>query len=218
MSSDKKGLGFVELVDQMGDAISIVNAARVSFGKRHEGKLRDKDKRLIEYLWSHKHTSPFRHVQFTFHIKAPIFVIRQWQKHQVGCAWNEMSGRYVEFANEIYKPQTWRESIKDVKQGSGFSLVDQETPSLIYEEACKSAFEAYQALIEAGVCREQARIILPLSMFTECFWSCSFQALIHFLKLRLAKDAQVETQLYAQALFEILNRDEDMKFLLEVCL
>lgn len=218
MSSEKKGLGFVELVDQMGDAISIVNAARVSFGKRHEGKLRDKDKRLIEYLWSHKHTSPFRHVQFTFHIKAPIFVIRQWQKHQVGCAWNEMSGRYVEFANEIYKPQTWRESIKDVKQGSGFSLVDQETPSLIYEEACKSAFEAYQALIESGVCREQARIILPLSMFTECFWSCSFQALIHFLKLRLAKDAQVETQLYAQALFEILNRDEDMKFLLEVCL
>tara|TARA_Y100001937_G_scaffold128414_1_gene204510 strand:- start:1346 stop:2002 length:657 start_codon:yes stop_codon:yes gene_type:complete len=218
MSSEKKGLGFVELVDQMGDATSIVNAARVSFGKRHEGALRDKDKRLIKYLWSHKHTSPFRHVQFTFHIKAPIFVIRQWQKHQVGCAWNEMSGRYVEFANEIYKPQTWRESIKDVKQGSGFSLVDQETPSIIYEEACKSAFEAYQALIESGVCREQARIVLPLSMFTQCFWSCSFQALIHFLKLRLAKDAQVETQLYAHALFEILNRDEDMKFLLEVCL
>ena len=86
MDKKKDGLGFVELVDQMGDATSIVNAARVSFGKRHKGALRDQDKRLIKYLWSHKHSSPFRHVQFTFHIKAPIFVIRQWQKHQVGCA------------------------------------------------------------------------------------------------------------------------------------
>lgn len=218
MDKDKDGLGFVELVDQMGDATSIVNAARVSFGKRHKGALRDQDKRLIKYLWSHKHTSPFRHVQFTFHVKAPIFVIRQWQKHQVGCAWNEMSGRYVEFPNEIYKPETWRESIKDVKQGSGFALVDQDSPNMIYEEACKATFEAYQALLESGVCREQARIILPLSMFTQCFWSCSFQALIHFLKLRLAEDAQIETRFYAQAVYEILSRDDDMKFLLEVCL
>lgn len=98
------GLGFVDLVDQMGNSLSIVNAARVSFGKRHQGELRQQDRKLIKYLWSHKHTSPFRHVTFTFHIKAPIFVLRQWQKHQVGCAWNEISGRYVKFDYEMYQP------------------------------------------------------------------------------------------------------------------
>jgi len=216
--NNKNNLGFVELVDQMGSATSIVNSARVSFGKRHNGKLRENDKKLIKYLWAHKHTSPFRHVQFTFHIKAPIFVIRQWQKHQVGCAWNEMSGRYVEFPYEIYKPDTWRESIKNVKQGSGSPLMDQSTSSEIYEDACRHAFKAYQDLLDQNVCREQARMILPLAMFTQCFWSCSFQALIHFLKLRLAEDAQIETRFYAEAVHEILSRDEDMRFLLSVCL
>ena len=216
--NNRKSLGFVELVDQMGDATSIVNSARVSFGKRHNGRLRESDKKLIKYLWRHKHTSPFRHVQFTFHIKAPIFVIRQWQKHQVGCAWNEMSGRYVEFPYEIYKPDLWRESIKDVKQGSGKALINQNASSEVYEKACRYAFESYQNLLDQNVCKEQARMILPLAMFTQCFWSCSFQALIHFLKLRLAADAQIETRFYAEAVHEILSRDEDMKFLLEVCL
>ena len=116
MKKNINDFGFVELIDTMGTATSIVNAARVSFGKRTKGPLDDKDKKLIKYLWEHKHTSPFRHVFFTFHIKAPIFVIRQWQKHQVGCSWNEISGRYVQLENRVYCPDSWRRSIKDVKQ------------------------------------------------------------------------------------------------------
>ena len=90
------GSGFVELVDYMGDAVTVVNAARVSHGRQVQ-ELGEADRRLLRYLWEHEHTSPFRHVSLQFHIKAPIFVLRQWMKHQVGCAWNEISGRYVTF-------------------------------------------------------------------------------------------------------------------------
>ena len=101
------GGGLVELVDVMGDAVTVVNAARVSMG-RHVTDLGDADRRLLRYLWEHEHTSPFRHVTLQFRIKAPVFVLRQWMKHQVGCAWNEISGRYVTFKDEVWLPQRWR--------------------------------------------------------------------------------------------------------------
>ena len=120
MERVNSGMGEVALINQMGDALSIVNAARVSFGKMALGPdLTDNDKRLIKYLWDNKHTSPFRHVTFTFHIKAPIFVLRQWMKHQVGSNFNEISGRYVQFEPSFYQPEIWRKSIRNVKQGSG---------------------------------------------------------------------------------------------------
>lgn len=109
--------GFVEIVDVMGSDLSVVNSARVSFGKKTE-KIRPRDERLINYLWEHNHSSPFRHATIQFHIKAPIFVLRQWMKHQVGCAWNEISGRYVEFDYEYHTPSHFRLQSKDNKQGS----------------------------------------------------------------------------------------------------
>jgi len=214
----KKDLGFIELIDKMGSAISVVNAARVSFGKKHTGPLRDKDRRLIRYLWSHKHTSPFRHVYFTFHIKAPIFVMRQWQKHQVGSSFNEISGRYVEYDYSIYSPDHFRAVPSDnIKQGSGEILEDSSIASL-YALACEMSYSTYKELLEKGVCREQARMILPLALFTECYWTCSLQAVVHFLKLRLAHDAQSEIRYYAEAVKEVLDRDDDMRFILDVCL
>lgn len=217
----KSGFGFVDLIDQMGNSTSVVNAARVSFGKRHKGPLTEQDKRLIRYLWSHKHTSPFRHVMFQFHIAAPIFILRQWQKHQVGSTFNEMSGRYVEFKNSFHYPTEFREAPKgNIKQGSG-GLLDQDTQDKAdkaFKFSVNMSHEVYKNLLEMGVCKEQARGVLPLSLFTECIWTVSLQALIHFLNLRLAKDAQTEIRYYAEAIKEILEKDSDMKFILEVCL
>ena len=218
MKKKKESLGFVDLIDRMGDSVSIVNAARVSFGKRREGRLTDNDKKLIRYLWNHQHTSPFRHVTFTFHIKAPIFVLRQWQKHQVGSTFNEISGRYVKFDYEIYEPDEWRAAIKNVKQGSGGPLTDQKDPMDLYRWSIQHQYSVYNQLIDMGVCREQARFVLPLSTFSECYWTCSLQALVHFLKLRLAKNAQAEITFYAEAIKAILERDDDMRFILDVCL
>lgn len=211
-------LGFVELIDKMGSAMSVVNAARVSFGKRHVGPLREKDKRLIRYLWTHEHTSPFRHVYFTFHIKAPIFVMRQWQKHQIGSSFNEISGRYVQYDYSIYYPDEFRGVPEEnIKQGSG-AVLDDDSIGRLYKVACEMSYSTYKELIAKGVCREQARMILPLALFTECYWTCSLQAVVHFLKLRLACDAQQEIRYYAEAVKEILDRDEDMRFILGVCL
>ena len=218
MNNKKECLGFVTLIDSMGDCVSIVNAARISFGKRREGQLTEDDKRLIKYLWNHQHTSPFRHVTFTFHIKAPIFVLRQWQKHQVGCSWNEISGRYVKFDYEIYQPDEWRESIKNVKQGSGGLLNNQKDPGDLYRWSIQHQYSVYNQLIDMGVCREQARLVLPLATYSECYWTCTLQALVHFLKLRLAENAQAEITFYAEAIRAILERDDDMRFLMEVCL
>lgn len=221
MKEENNELGFVELVDHMGDAVSIVNAARVSFGKSHEGELREQDKKLINYLWDHKHTSPFRHVYFKFHIKAPIFVLRQWMKHQVGCSWNEISGRYVKFKPSFYQPNLFRSvPPKSLKQGSGGPLnhSDQLKAQEIYIRSINESYEAYETLLELGVCREQARMLLPLSLFSECYWTASLHALIHFLNLRLAKDAQSEMRMYAEAVKEILEKQDGMKFVLGVCL
>ncbi|MDE3246718.1 MAG: FAD-dependent thymidylate synthase, partial [Acidobacteriota bacterium] len=110
--------GFVRLVDAMGSDLSVVNAARVSFGKQKD-TFEDSDRKLIKYLAVHEHTSPFRHAYMQFHVKAPIFVFRQWMKHQVGCSWNEISGRYVEFPNdEFFVPASFRQQAKVNKQGS----------------------------------------------------------------------------------------------------
>ena len=213
-------LGFVELVDKMGNATSVVNAARVSFNKRTVPPLDDQDKRLLKYLWKNKHTSPFRHVYFTFHIRAPITIFRQWQKHQIGSNFNEISGRYVQFENSFYMPSEFRGvPVGSVKQGSGDKLPDniQEIAKTRYSLACDESYKAYLDLIECGVCREQARMILPNCLFSECFWTCSLQAVIHFLNLRLAKNAQAEIRYYAEAVYEVLCKDPDIKFLMDVC-
>lgn len=198
--------GFVSLVDHMGSDLSVVNAARVSFGKRTE-KFRPRDKKLIKYLWEHKHSSPFRHASVQLHIKAPIFVLRQWMKHQVGCSWNEISGRYVEFDCEYYTPSYFRVQSKDNKQGSEGAVHPdiEEKAQKIYWDSCNKAMCAYEALLHAGVCKEQARMVLPLNLYSECYWTCSLQALMHFLVLREDSHSQWEIQEYAKAVRNLVS-------------
>lgn len=196
--------GFVEIVDVMGSDLSVVNSARVSFGKSTK-ELRPRDKKLINYLWEHNHSSPFRHATLQFHIKAPIFVLRQWMKHQVGCAWNEISGRYVEFDYDYHNPEYFRLQSKDNKQGS-FGELDislESKAQAIYLESCDTAMNNYRKLIDMGVCKEQARCVLPLALYSECYWTASLQAVMHFLKLREDSHAQWEIQEYARAIREI---------------
>ena len=196
--------GFVEIVDVMGSDLSVVNSARVSFGKKTE-KIRPRDEKLIKYLWEHNHSSPFRHATLQFHIKAPIFVLRQWMKHQVGCSWNEISGRYVEFDYEYYTPSHFRVQSKDNKQGSegAVDATTEQQAQEIYWNSCDSAMQNYSALLNMGVCKEQARMVLPLNLYSECYWTASLQAVMHFLKLREGSHAQWEIQEYARSIREI---------------
>ena len=197
--------GFIEVVDSLGNDLTVVNSARVSFGKRK--KYWDKsDARLVRYLAKHKHYSPFRHLQVQFHIKAPEFVMRQWYKHVVGIettsnsstkdhAWNEISGRYVEY-DEFYEPTIYRKQSEDNKQASegqfeGDDIKDVEGH---WTRAHNMSLTAYENLINAGMAKEQARCILPLTLYTEVYWTASFQAIMNFIELRNEKTAQIEIQ------------------------
>ena len=197
--------GFVHLVDVMGSDLSIVNAARISFGRESES-MNDKDRKLLRYLWDHQHTSPFRHATLQFHIKAPLFVLRQWMKHQVGCAWNEISGRYVKFNPEFYVPEIWREQHPSNKQGSQGEIADSKSAEILYESNMKCAVEDYYELLAMGVCKEQARMVLPLSLYSECYWTASLQAVLHFLKLREDEHSQKEIRDYAQSVRVITEK------------
>ena len=191
--------GFVRLVDVMGSDLSIVNAARISFG-RESDSMNDKDRKLLKYLWEHRHTSPFRHASLQFHIKAPLFVLRQWMKHQVGCAWNEISGRYVKCNPEFYVPEIWREQHETNKQGSAGEISDGQSANVLYESAMMGAVEDYYELLALGVCKEQARMVLPLSLYSECYWTASLQAVMHFLELREDAHSQKESRDYAHTI------------------
>jgi len=190
--------GFVDLVDAMGSDLSVVNAARVSFGKRKE-ELDEKDAGLVRYLWRHEGTSPFRHATVQFHLRAPIFVLRQWMKHQVGCSWNEISGRYVKFEPSFYLPDNWREQHESNKQGSKGSIDDQDAARAVYSTCLDQQYAAYNELLELGVCKEQARMVMPLAMYSECYWTASLQAVMHFLRLRLDGHSQWEIRQFAAA-------------------
>ena len=191
--------GFVKLVDCMGGDLSVVNAARVSYGKQKDA-FDEKDTKLIRYLATHEHTSPFRHAYLQFHVKAPIFVFRQWMKHQVGCSWNEISGRYVEFPeDEFHVPGLFREQAKVNKQGSEGAVADQAAALEAYGASCRASVASYKQLLELGVCREQARCVLPLGLYSEVYWTTSLQAVAHFIRLRSEAHAQWEIQEYARA-------------------
>ena len=188
-------------VDHMGDDLSVVNAARVSFGKKSELECIDmvkgvyvisqKDTKLIQYLAKNKHLSPFGHAFASFHIKAPVFVARQLVKHKF-LRWNEISRRYVDSDPEFYVPDVWRGRSEDKKQGSE-GVVDAIRPSFI-RNMMESSQVDYQYLIDKGVCPEQARMILPQSMMTEWYWSGSLDAWSDMCLLRCASDTQAETQ------------------------
>ena len=176
----------VQYIDHMGDDLSVVNAARVSFGK-HKDLMDKSDTKLIHYLAKHNHKSPFNHAFATFHVKAPIFVARQLQKHEY-MPWNEISRRYVDSEPEFYEPVVWRGRSEDKKQGS-YGIVDLKTkPTHQY------ALQTYHNLLSDGVAPEQARMVLPQSMYTEWYWSGSLYAFAKMCSLRLKEDTQLETQ------------------------
>ena len=178
-------------IDHMGSDLSVVNAARVSFGKKHT-EYQEKDTKLIQYLAKHEHISPFGHAFASFHVKAPIFVARQLVKHKF-LRWNEISRRYVDDEPEFYVPDVWRGRSADKKQGSE-GVVEGITVKE-YNEVC---LDVYQQMIEAGVAPEQARMVLPQSTMTEWYWSGSLDAFASMCKLRLKEDTQYESRLVAQ--------------------
>jgi thymidylate synthase (FAD) len=199
--------GFVELKNSMGSDLTVVNSARVSYGGE-SSTLSEKDEKLIRYLAKNEHTSPFRHCFMTFHVKAPEFVARQWYKHIIGCnfslgdaashGWNEISGRYVEYEPDFYIPDQLRAQSKNSKQASVESW---STPSpKIIKDTVDVCNRVYRDLLKAGVAKEQARLVLPFSTYTEFYWTASLQSVAHFCALRNHEHAQYEIKQYAEAL------------------
>ena len=199
-------------IDHMGSDLSVVNAARVSFGKTSEmdmsdqwgpPKLKDKDAKLIKYLAKHKHMSPFGHAFASFHVKAPIFVARQLVKHKF-LRWNEISRRYVDDEPEFYMPDQWRGRADDKKQGSAGAI--EGIDSTIVESLVKCSKHDYNYLLAKGVSPEQARMVLPQSTMTEWYWSGSLDAFMDMCNLRCKLDTQYETRLVAEyILSEMIN-------------
>ena len=213
MKIDVLDKGYIEVVDKLGDDLTPVNAARVSFGSKSE-TFEEKDRRLSKFLIKHKHFSPFRHQHVMFIIKAPEFVMRQWYKHVVGIettsahvtkdhAWNEISGRYVPY-DEFYEPTEFRKQSEDNKQASDGLVEDQIKATMMWREAQTKTIETYKELLDMGMAKEQARSILPLTVYTKVWWTASFQSIMNFIELRDEPTSQVEIQEYARALKEIM--------------
>ena len=178
-------------IDHMGSDLSVVNAARVSFGKQHK-EMTAGDHNLIEYLAKHKHTSPFGHAFASFHVKAPVFVARQLVKHKF-LRWNEISRRYVDNEPEFYTPDVWRGRSVDKKQGSEGQMIIMLDQELQWHRQLTT----YKNLLADGVAPEMARMVLPQSMMTEWYWSGSLDAFADMCNLRCKPDTQAETRLVA---------------------
>jgi thymidylate synthase (FAD) len=183
----------VELIDKMGNDLTVVNAARVSYFKESKA-FTVQDERLIKYLAEHEHWSPFAHASMQFRIKAPVFVARQLVKHQVGLVWNEVSRRYVDFPPEIYRPDAWRGRPVNSKQGSDGEVELGQTIDHNLETTMQSCLILYNTMIQKGVAPEQARMVLPQSMMTEWYWSGTVYAFARVCNLRCKPDTQKETQ------------------------
>jgi len=200
--------GFVRLVDYYGSDERIVQAARVSYGEGTTSYRRDRE--LIRYLLENEHTSPFEQVVFTFHVKLPIFVARQWVRHRTARL-NEISGRYSVLSDDYYIPEPDRIRTQDKldhQSSSDDALppeIQKEVVSLI-EAACENAYKTYNRMLELGVAREVSRVVLPLSIYTEWYWQMDLHNLFHFLKLRLDKHAQWEIRQYAKVIGKIVEK------------
>lgn len=234
----------VELVDYMGSDLSVVNSARVSFNKKSKAKssqakkislygsgeveveipkLKERDEKLIRYLARHQHWTPFAHTCITFHIKAPMFVARQLQKHQIGLVWNEVSRRYIKEEPEFYIPDEWRYQAENVKQGSSDESIKTDDLDKKIKKEYNNEYEwsddlvltpyeisddsklTYKALLDIGICPEQARMVLPQNTYTEWYWTGSLFAFARVCKLRCAKDTQKETRDVANEILSLCS-------------
>jgi len=197
--------GFVQYVSHMGDDLTVVNAARVSFNKESI-EFVDRDEKLISYLAKHKHWTPFAHPQITLRIKAPIFVRTQLFKHKVGFTENEISRRYVTFEPEIYIPQ-WRSAPTDgAKQGSSGFLDNFCELDELYVPHILDSIKLYNKLLENNVAPEQARSVLPQGTYTEWWWTGSLASYARVFAQRIDTHAQWEVQQYAAGIGSIIEK------------
>jgi len=206
-----RDIGFVRLIDWMGEDLTVANAARVSFHKESQlnddGTLSTRDSKLIGYLAEHNHWTPFAHAVITLHIKAPIPIRAQFAKHTVGLVMNEVSRRYVTDTPEFYVPE-WRAKPTDgAKQGSSDFILDETLFDLntIYNKVIKDAEVAYNELLKAGVAPEQARFVIPQGVYTEWWWTGSLAAFARVVKLRADPHAQWEIRQYADAFDKLIR-------------
>ena len=192
--------GLVRLVDFMGGDQAVVQAARVSFGK---GVTNDeRDKKLLFFLMSNRHESPFEHSVFKFHIKCPIFVARQWFRHRIA-SYNEISGRYAEMKEEFFLPENLRtQKAINYKYAELEPEANAELLAKI-DEHFQASYNLYHELLEKGVAKEHARIVLPMSLYTQFYWTVNARALMNFLSLRMEEHAQYEIRQYANVLNDI---------------
>lgn len=202
--------GFVELLDSMGDDNRVVSAARVSLLGESKGE--KSDKLLIKYLLENKHTSPFEHVEFEFRVKCPLFIRSQWHRHRMW-SYNEVSRRYTDVGIEFYIPTELRlqaetnrqaskdETIREIRWNDGLHL-SVKTEIELHSESC---LRTYSNLLENGVSREQARMVLPQNMYTMFYAKTDLHNLLHFIELRNSEHAQYEMRLYAKALLELIK-------------
>lgn len=208
----------VDYVCHMGSDINVVNAARVSFAKETQEFDLEKDSKLINYLAKHNHWSPLAHTSVSIRVKAPIFMARQFVKHQIGLVWNEESRRYIDDEPEFYKPVVWRSRPENAKQGSGaevvthieyeLSPVSGEKISLPIEETYNhlvgTALDTYNMMLDSNVAPEQARMVLPQSVMTNWIWTGSLVAFARVCKLRLDSHAQKEAQELAHKINDVV--------------
>jgi thymidylate synthase (FAD) len=199
--------GFIRLVDSMGDDLSIVRAARVSYDAAwRAGENEGSDTRLLRYLWSNHHTTPFEAVTFTFEVMAPIFVYRQWHRHRTQ-SYNELSARYKELPEVFYvpKPEHIGRQSTENKQGRTLDVArDMLVPSMI-DHSCRAAFATYHALLKQDVPRELARMVLPLNTYSHMFTTMNLLNLFKFLTLRCDPHAQYEIRVYAEAILNLIT-------------
>lgn len=210
MSADRINVldhGFVRLVDHMGSDLSVVRAARVSYDAAwRAGEDQGSDARLIRYLWSHRHTTPFEAVEFQFEVYAPIFVFRQWHRHRTW-SFNELSARYRELPEVFYVPDpaVVGEQATANKQGRQSSEREREAECAMLRDAASEAFKTYRTLLAAGWPRELARSVLPVSTYSHMFAKTNLRNLLHFLDLRVDTHAQHEIRVYAEAMLALIR-------------
>ena len=193
--------GFVRLDDAMASDLSVVNGARVSFA-RHKAEMDESDEGLIRFLMRDRHGTPFEHNAFRFHVRAPLFVAREWFRHRVG-SFNEFSMRYAKASDEFYVPEPEDVRSQVGKPGAySFETVEPELAEQTREDlqaVYDAAYETYTRLVEQGVARELARLVMPMGAYTEFYWTVNARSLMNFVSLRAAQTAQRENRRYAEA-------------------
>lgn len=195
--------GFVRLESFSGGDEAVLRAARVSYGKSPEPDA-VRDAKLICYLMANDHGTPFEQTSFTFHVKAPILVFRQWHRTRVGVSYNELSARYTEMKDEFYIPEKWRAQEKGPKSNKQGSVSTDELPHLdltyIAQSSCERSMVDYRRLLGMGAAREMARMVLPVSLYSEMYFTCNARSLMFFIRLRSDLHAQNETRQYSHAM------------------